>query len=87
MHSYYEALPPDLMEYAVNEYAALVDAGFIAQAVQNLKRPGWNLRHVLLPRLNVARLEARLALNRALLAEGIDVDIPNVERKERRPWR
>jgi hypothetical protein len=83
----YEALPPDLMERALTEYTALVDAGFTGQAVQNLKGPGWNLRDLLLPRLKAARLESRLALDRALRAERIDVDIPDVERKEFRPWR
>ena len=83
----YEVLPPDLMEYTVNEYVALVDAGFTARAVQNLTGPGWPVRDVLLSRLGAARLESRLALNRALLAEGIGVDIPGVDRTDRRPWR
>jgi hypothetical protein len=82
----HEALPADLVEYAVAEYAALVDAGFTAQAVQNLKGPGWDLRDLLLPRLKVARLESRVALNKALRGEGIYVDIPDVERGEFRPW-
>ncbi|WP_456840305.1 hypothetical protein [Bradyrhizobium sp. USDA 4486] len=83
----YDVLPPDVQGQVRSEFAALVSSGLLNDAVRSLVGPGWRLRDVLLAELERSSLAMRQYLSNMLHSEGVDVDIPGVERKLSRGWR
>jgi hypothetical protein len=83
----FDALTPDLKEFAINEFVHLIESGFMSQAVSIFLGPGWHNKDVLLPRLEPIALERRQAFARAIANEGFDVEVPGIRRVVQRPWR
>lgn len=82
----FSALPPDLAEDAVNEFARLVDSRFIAESADILVGPAWSIRDTLLPRLKDVDEVSRQAFAKAVYRLGYDVSVPGIERPDWRPW-
>jgi hypothetical protein len=82
----YDALPVDVQDMARQEWVAIAASGFINEAVEILKGPGWSIRDQLLPQLERVRLDLRIRLDRALRGQGLTVIVPGVEVREFRPW-
>jgi len=79
------SLPADLTEYAVNEFAGLVEMEFYDQAVEILTGPAWPLRQKLLPRLENLDMRHRVAFADALYKKGYDVAIPGIDNQNLHP--
>ena len=82
----YNILPSDLQVLVLAEFASLVNSGFLKQALTNLKGPGWPLREALLSELLGTKLAMRQYFYKMLRADGFDLEIPGVERREFRSW-
>jgi hypothetical protein len=83
----YDLLPDQLRAEVRREFASLVHAGFLRQALRNLQGSGWPLREILLPELADTSLAMRQLFYRMLRTEGLDLAIPGVERREILNWR
>ena len=81
----YARLGPDLQESAVAEFVGLVQSRF-SETVSILSGPGWSVRDVLVPRLAAVDEPQRKIFARALYQQGLDVDIPGINRPADRPW-
>ncbi|HEY5505326.1 MAG TPA: hypothetical protein VIK28_09220 [Sedimentisphaerales bacterium] len=62
----FSALPSDIAEDAVSEFARLVDSGFIAESADILVGPAWSIRDTLLPRLKDVDEVSRQAFAKAV---------------------
>jgi hypothetical protein len=82
----FPSLKSDLQQQVLDEFADMVEAGFVDQAAANLAGPGWPIRDKLLERLAHVRQYNREVLARLLENQGVRLEIPNVETKERRYW-
>jgi len=82
----YDSLPHDVQEMASHEWVAIAASGFINEAVEILKGPGWPIRDQLLARVGQVRLDLRIRLDKALRGQGLSVVVPGVEAREFRPW-
>jgi hypothetical protein len=81
-----EKLPVDMSEYAINEFAGLVEMGFYEQAVEIFTGPAWRVREQLLPRLQNIDERHRRAFADILHTKGYDVAVPGIESQSSRPW-
>jgi hypothetical protein len=81
--SVFEALPPDLAELAIREFADVVRSGLYNEAGVLLTGPGWRLRDVLLPRLEDLAEPNRRAFARLLYDRGFDVAVPGITFSEK----
>jgi hypothetical protein len=79
-------LPVDLRQMAINEFANLLESGFLAEPVANFTGPGWPIRDALLLRLKSVSGVRREAFARELYRKGYNVSVPGVEEIGRRPW-
>jgi hypothetical protein len=84
--SLYRSLPEQLKTQAVLEFAAMVNSGFIDDAAENLRGPGWPIRDILLASLPDVREKYRIMLAVRLRRLGVEVAVPGVEMPELRPW-
>jgi hypothetical protein len=82
----FPSLKSDLQQQVLDEFADMVEAGFVDQAAANLAGPGWPIRDKLLERIAKVRQYNREVLARLLENQGVKLEIPNVETKERRFW-
>ncbi|WP_129590829.1 hypothetical protein [Bradyrhizobium shewense] len=71
---------------AVSEFSEMVDADFVEEAASNLMGVGWTQRESLLAALRDVDVSSKTSLLKRLQADGINVNIPGIERNER-PWR
>jgi hypothetical protein len=83
----FELLPPDVTEYAVNEFVGLLNSAFYREAVEIFTGPAWRIRHRILPRLNEVRLGNREIFARLVHTAGFDIEVPGIAQPEPRPWR
>jgi len=81
----YPMLSASTREKVLMEFAALVDSGFIGEAVNILTGPGWAVREELLSALRQVDSIPREALAKSLAETGLDFSVPGVE-LDRRPW-
>lgn len=81
-----DKLPVDMAEYAINEFAGLVEMGFYEQAAEILTGPAWRLRQELLPCLQNVEERHRRAFADILYKKGYDVVVPGIESQGSRPW-
>jgi hypothetical protein len=79
-------LPPDLRQLAIDEFAKLLNSGFLTESVAIFTGPGWPIRDFLLPRLTSVSDVQREAFARELYRRGYVVNVPGVNDIERRPW-
>ncbi|EIG58457.1 hypothetical protein [Bradyrhizobium sp. WSM1253] len=79
-------LPSGLQRNVLDEFAALVDSGFVEDASLSILGVGWTYRDRLLENLQRADIVNREQLARRLSWEGVSVAIPGVAPGER-PWR
>jgi hypothetical protein len=82
----YPALPHDLAESAVSEFAQLVDSDFVSEAADILIGPGWPIRSTLLLGLKHVALDDRQEFAKIVYMLGYDITVPGVERPAWRPW-
>jgi len=82
----FERLPPDLAGDVVDEFARIVENALYPEAVRILTGPGWRVRDRLLQRLERVALPHRERLARLLDEADVDVVVPGVVPRERRPW-
>jgi len=82
----FSALPSNIAEDAVSEFARLVDSGFLAESADILVGPGWSIRDTLLPRLKDVDEVNRKAFAKIVYRRGYDVSVPGIERPDWRPW-
>jgi hypothetical protein len=83
----FELLPPDVTEYATNEFLGLLNSAFYRQAVEIFTGPAWRVRDQILPRLNEVQLGNREIFARLVYTAGFDVEVPGIVQREPRPWR
>lgn len=69
--------------YAISEFAALVDGGFIAEAATNFTRQGPVEQQLLLKGLERSNIGMRRIFARELWRDGVKVFVPGVELDER----
>jgi len=81
----FSALDARMQEAVINEFAELVDSGFVDAAAMNLLTVGWPQKDRLLNGLSEVDIAAKTSLGRRLSAEGIKVRLPGIEYHER-PW-
>ncbi|WP_257195701.1 MULTISPECIES: hypothetical protein [unclassified Bradyrhizobium] len=81
----YPMLSASTREKVLAEFAALVDSGFIGDAVNNLTGPGWPVREELLISLRQVDSIPREALAKSLAETGFKLTVPGVG-PDRRPW-
>ncbi|WP_439358119.1 hypothetical protein [Bradyrhizobium sp. DASA03007] len=82
----FHALDARTQKFALNEFAALVDSGFLSEAEHNLIGVGWSLRQRLVESLDDVDIAPKQSLSRMLSRDGVDLTIPHVQIKER-PWK
>jgi hypothetical protein len=82
----FEQLSPDLGEMAITEFARLLGNGLYREALSILVGPGWQVRHLLLPRLITVAEPFRQSFADALYKQGYDVEIPGIPKPAPRPW-
>jgi hypothetical protein len=82
----YDLLPAQVQGDVRTEFAGLVASGLLTDAFRSLTGPGWPHRDLLLPELTHASLAMRQYFSKMLVSEGIEVDIPGVERPPPRIW-
>lgn len=82
----FDMLPESVKEKVVQEFASLLDAGFVDETSRNLEGPGWAQRARLVAALDRGRLERRRDLARRLRHDGYEVAIPGISLPELRPW-
>jgi hypothetical protein len=78
-------LPPDLSEMVVDEFAHLLDSGFMNETIAALTGPGWPIRNRLLAGISKVGQVHRREFARELLRRGYRVSVPGIE-LEPRPW-
>ena len=81
----YDALPARLQQRAIEEFAVLVNSGFVAEAAANLTGPGWRIRELLLANLAGTREKYRRWLAVSLRRSGMELKVPGIEMPELRP--
>ena len=79
-------LPANLREMAINEFANLLESGFLVEPVANFTGPGLPIRELLLSRLKSVSSVRREAFARELYRLGYNVSVPGFEEIGRRPW-
>jgi hypothetical protein len=84
--SIYDRLPPDLADAAAAEFASMVNSWIYGETIAVFTGPGWRIRDKLLARLQNISPRPREAFAKALYAQGYDVAIPGIERRDPRPW-
>ncbi|MCA1379288.1 hypothetical protein [Bradyrhizobium sp. BRP23] len=82
----YPMLSASTREKVLAEFAALVDSGFIGEAVNNLTGPGWPIHEELLISLRQVDNIPREALAKSLAETGLKLTVPGVE-FDYKPWR
>jgi hypothetical protein len=80
-------LPDPLATQVVDEFAKMLNRGFVDGAVQSLVGPGWPERNRLLPELRNVSERYRQALANEVYKLGYDIDVPGISRRDPRPWR
>jgi hypothetical protein len=78
----YERLPADLAESAIIEFIGLVKTGLYQEAVDILTGPAWDMREVLLARINDVPVRYRQEFAKTLSDGGYDVQVPEVGRTD-----
>ncbi|MDQ2082041.1 hypothetical protein RA307_17775 [Xanthobacteraceae bacterium Astr-EGSB] len=78
-------LTPALQAAAAEEFVGLVQSRF-REMPEILTGPGWEARHVLLPRMADLDQRLRREFARTLNRAGVDVKVPGIERPSIRPW-
>jgi hypothetical protein len=84
--SVFEALPPDLAEAALNEFARMLKSGLYDDTMSIFIGPGWAIRDQLLSHLTSVPKRYREEFARGLDQRGYDVAVPGVAHRDRRPW-
>ena len=79
-------LPPDLAAAAVGEFGRMLDSWLYWEAIAIFTGPGWPIRDRLLVSLRDVGERQREAFAKQLYAEGYDVIVPGIARREPRPW-
>lgn len=80
--SAFPALPAQLADQAINEFARLVSSGFYADAANTLAGAGWPIHDKLLARLTQVSEGARRRFAKALEAKDLDgVTVPGLEKQ------
>jgi hypothetical protein len=82
----YKMLPQRLQVRVVQEYAALVNSGFIRETAANLVGAGWPIHETLLAGLSNVREKYKKQLAKDLRRSGVEVNIPGITIPELRPW-
>lgn len=82
----FERLPADLAKYAINEFVGLLETSLYEQAAEIFTGPAWRVRNIILPHLRLIDDERRELFAKAVRRRGFDVDLPRIDRPERRPW-
>jgi hypothetical protein len=77
--SVFEALPEDLEQAVVKEFARLVTTGLHEEVIAILTSVGWPVREPLLAALKEVPERQRRALAERLYARGYDIEIPDVK--------
>jgi hypothetical protein len=85
--SIYSQLPVDLREATISEFVGLVKSGFERETADILEGPGWKMRDLLIARLADVREGNRQRFANVLYADGLDLSVPGIPVRERRPWR
>ena len=81
------SLPDDIKEKVVVEFLAFVKTGLTEAAADIFIGPGWQIRDVLLARMQDLDEASRRAFAESLQFRGYDdVSVPGVDRPERHPW-
>jgi hypothetical protein len=80
-------LPDALAAQVVDEFAKMLNSGFVDDAVQSFVGPGWPERNRLLPELRNVSERYRQVLANEVYKLGYDIDIPGISRRDPRPWR
>ena len=84
----FEELPPDLTEDVINEFIGLLETGrLFRQAAEIYIGPAQHARKFLLPRLGAVSVRQRDAFMYELARLGYDIDLPGIDKSNRRPWR
>ena len=82
----FPSLPADLADQSLDEFARLLQPGFVSYAADILTGPGWPLRDRLLARIETAPEPQRRALAEILRDRGYDAKVPGiVDDDERHP--
>jgi hypothetical protein len=80
-------LPPDLANEATDEFVSLVATRRVyPQAVAIMQGPGWPIRDIIVPKLARLPENTRQDLSNALDRAGLEIDVPGIARRPRRPW-
>ena len=77
--AFFERLPADLAEKAINEFVELLNSDFYRHAVEIFIGPAWPARHAILPRLSKLPIQVREYFVRAVYDRGLDITIPGTE--------
>lgn len=82
----FQALPADIADVALAEFAEMVQNRLYDETVANLLGPGWTIRDRLLERLNTVDERERTAFAARLHVKGINLAVPGVAPPGQRPW-
>lgn len=79
-------LPPDLADFAVHEFARMVDSWIYWDTISIFTGPGWPIHDRLLASLKDVGERQREAFSQELYAEGYKVAVPGIAPRDPRPW-
>jgi hypothetical protein len=83
----FEQLPPDLTKNAINEFIGLLETGRLYRQVAEIfTGPAWHVRNFILLRLSAVSDRQRDPFIYELRRLGYDVDLPGIDKRNRRPW-
>lgn len=82
----FQQLPSDLQRIALDEFARLLNSGFVDETAAILAGPAWPEREDVLVRLTQVSQQYRDAFAKVLYKEDYDVFVPGVKRPDPRPW-
>jgi hypothetical protein len=78
----YPALPPDMADRTLTEFAELLRPVYVPAAVNNFVGPGWPIRDLLLERIKDTPESQRMIFAQMLETKGYDVEVPGIVRKK-----
>jgi hypothetical protein len=83
----YEQLPAETANLAAEEFANLLESGYIQETASILEGPGWANRDVLLRAIARVSSQKRQLFASAVYRDGYDLSVPGAMLPESRPWR
>jgi hypothetical protein len=83
----YEQLPAGMVKLVTEEFADLLESGYVQETANILERAGWANRDALLQAITRVSNQKRQLFAATIYRDGYDLLVPGIILPEARPWR